>query len=171
MCRHVSARYMPPQTDAELARQLKEWVSGALYLRVESSAPAPVKSHPFLPIRTTNSMNAGGHLVPSSLPSTHMLRIFTIPLGPGAASCSPGLVVFECNSSLLLRRTLPWIVLRYQARDHVYLCFSLHYSKRADLVRLFGSIVTHTYTKDWSLFQYGTRCLCTAVSGFGCFGY
>ena len=68
--RRVSAKYVPPQTDAELARRLKEVsdkVLGAPHTANPSHAPKPP--------RITNSMNADGRLAPSSLRSARMWAI------------------------------------------------------------------------------------------------
>jgi hypothetical protein len=69
--RRVSAKYTPPQTDAELARRLKE-VSGIYFCLSAKNIPLIGRALFFISarsLRITNSMNADGRLPPSSLPS------------------------------------------------------------------------------------------------------
>jgi hypothetical protein len=80
--RRVSAKYAPPQTDAELARRLKEVNDISFYLSAKNIpliTPALfLMNFYFLSarsLRITNSMNADGHLAPSLLLSTRVWSI------------------------------------------------------------------------------------------------
>jgi hypothetical protein len=77
--RRVPAKYVPPQTDAELARRLKEVSDISFCLSAKSISLIArailmdfffARSH-----RITNSMNADGRLAPSSLRSTRVWAI------------------------------------------------------------------------------------------------
>jgi hypothetical protein len=68
--RRVSAKYVPPQTDDELARRLKD-VGYFIPVFWEGSRSSPSFVHPLRP-RTTNNTNADGRLARSSLRSARM---------------------------------------------------------------------------------------------------
>jgi hypothetical protein len=142
--RRVSAKYVPPQTDAELARRLKEvsdisfclyaknipLIARALFLMIFFSCPisqnheqherrwapgtflAAVRTRVGNPVPfdyclwlSLNPENDGTAIWVEKkfdMPNAGAWvseRVFSIPLVPGAASRSPGLVVFECTPS------------------------------------------------------------------------
>ncbi|KAH9986845.1 SAC3/GANP/Nin1/mts3/eIF-3 p25 family-domain-containing protein [Russula vinacea] len=108
--RRVSAKYVPPQTDAELARRLKEnheqherrWAPGTFLatLRAHVGNPAPFDYCLWLSLNPENDGTAIWVERKFDMPNDGAWvseRVFSIPLAAGAASRSPGLVVFECT--------------------------------------------------------------------------
>lgn len=140
MRRRVSAKYVPPQTDAELARRLKEvsdisfclsakniplitpalfltffsfsqnheqherrWAPGTFLTAVHTRVgnPAPFDYCLWLSLNPENDGTAIWVERKFDMPNAGAWvseRVFSIPLRPGAASRSPGLLVFECTS-------------------------------------------------------------------------
>ncbi|KAH9987627.1 hypothetical protein BJV74DRAFT_494229 [Russula compacta] len=108
--RRVSAKYAPPQTDAELARRLKEnhdqherrWAPGTFLaaLRTHVGNPAPFDYCLWLSLNPENDGTAIWVERKFDMPNSGAWvseRVFSIPLAHGAPSHSPGLVVFECS--------------------------------------------------------------------------
>lgn len=108
--RRVSAKYVPPQTDAELARRLKEnheqherrWAPGTFLAAVHTRVgnPAPFDYCLWLSLNPENDGTAIWVERKFDMPNAGAWvseRVFSIPLVPGAASRSPGLVMFECT--------------------------------------------------------------------------
>jgi hypothetical protein len=80
--RHVSAKYVPPQTDDELTRPRASHESRERY---------------FL-IRITNSMKADGRLAPSSLLSTRVWTIWSRSIVTYSRRSTPGLTTRSFGS-------------------------------------------------------------------------
>ncbi|KAI0246513.1 hypothetical protein BJV78DRAFT_1286317 [Lactifluus subvellereus] len=108
--RRVSAKYTPPQTDAELARRLKEnheqherrWAPGTLLAaaRTHVGDPAPFDYCLWLSLNPENDGTAIWVERKFDMPNSGAWvseRVFSIPLAPDVVSRSPGLVVFECS--------------------------------------------------------------------------
>ncbi|KAH9023733.1 SAC3/GANP/Nin1/mts3/eIF-3 p25 family-domain-containing protein [Lactarius pseudohatsudake] len=108
--RRVSAKYTQPQTDAELARRLKEnreqherrWTAGTFLaaLRAHVGNPAPFDYCLWLSLNPENDGTAIWLERKFDMPDSGAWaseHVFTIPLAPGADSRSPGLVIFECS--------------------------------------------------------------------------
>ncbi|KAI9457223.1 SAC3/GANP/Nin1/mts3/eIF-3 p25 family-domain-containing protein [Lactarius psammicola] len=96
--RRVSAKYTQPQTDAELARRLKEnreqherrWTPGTFLaaLRAHIGNPGANDGTAIWVERKFDMPDSG---------TWASENVFSIPLAPGADSRSPGLVIFECS--------------------------------------------------------------------------
>ncbi|KAH9023008.1 SAC3/GANP/Nin1/mts3/eIF-3 p25 family-domain-containing protein [Lactarius hengduanensis] len=108
--RRVSAKYTQPQTDAELARRLKEnreqherrWTPGTFLaaLRAHVGNPAPFDYCLWLSLNPENDGTAIWLERKFDMPDSGAWaseHVFSIPLAPGADSRSPGLVIFECS--------------------------------------------------------------------------
>ncbi|KAH8988272.1 SAC3/GANP/Nin1/mts3/eIF-3 p25 family-domain-containing protein [Lactarius hatsudake] len=108
--RRVSAKYTQPQTDAELARRLKEnreqherrWTAGTFLaaLRAHVGNPAPFDYCLWLSLNPENDGTAIWLERKFDMPDSGAWaseHVFSIPLAPGADSRSPGLVIFECS--------------------------------------------------------------------------
>ncbi|KAI0294123.1 SAC3/GANP/Nin1/mts3/eIF-3 p25 family-domain-containing protein [Multifurca ochricompacta] len=108
--RRVSAKYTAPQTDAELARRLKEnheqherrWAPGTFLaaLRAHVGNPVPFDYSLWLSLNPENDGTAIWVEKKFDVPNSGAWvseRVFSIPLAPGVESRSPGLVAFECS--------------------------------------------------------------------------
>ncbi|KAF8257416.1 hypothetical protein EI94DRAFT_1758502, partial [Lactarius quietus] len=108
--RRISAKFTQPQTDAELARRLKEnreqherrWTPGTFLatLRAHVGNPAPFDYCLWLSLNPENDGTAIWVERKFDMPDSGSWaseNVFSVPLAPGADSRSPGLVVFECS--------------------------------------------------------------------------
>ncbi|KAI9510104.1 SAC3/GANP/Nin1/mts3/eIF-3 p25 family-domain-containing protein [Russula earlei] len=104
----VSAKYTQPQSDAELARRLKEnheqherrWAPGTFLaaFRAHVGSPTPFDYCLWLSLNPDNDGTAIWVERKFDVPRSGAWvseRVFSIPLAPDAAGRSPGLVVFE----------------------------------------------------------------------------
>ncbi|KAI0260588.1 SAC3/GANP/Nin1/mts3/eIF-3 p25 family-domain-containing protein [Gloeopeniophorella convolvens] len=109
--RRVSAKYVPPLTDAELTKRLKEnheqherrWAPGTFLaaLRAHIGNPAPFDYSVWLSLNPDNDGTAIWVEKKFDVPGSGAWaseHVFAIPLAPDAESRSPGLVVFECTT-------------------------------------------------------------------------
>lgn len=108
--RRVSAKYTQPQTDAELARRLKEnreqherrWTPGTFLaaLHAHIGNPAPFDYCLWLSLNPENDGTAIWVERKFDMPDSGTWaseHVFSIALAPGADSRSPGLLIFECS--------------------------------------------------------------------------